>query len=366
MGKSSPSAPPPPDPVATANAQTTSNIQTAEANARLNRINEYNPYYSVLYNRTPGATGQPTGAGPTPLSAPPSPSTAGEWNRTAAVGPGGVAQWQHQKTGEMRSQDANPGGGTVPPGSVYGGGSGGGSGGYGEGVPDPSTYTRTIQFTPQQQAIFDSQQQTDLGLSQLAGENIERVRQAQSKPFNYDGIPELMSGQQMDAERRRVEGALYDRLNPLLDRDKAMLEQRLADQGIAIGSQAYSSAMGDEARARNDARLAVTERGLQETQGLFGLGLGRRQQGIQERAYERSYPINEVATLLGTAGPVQTPQFGQAPQVGVQGTDVTGPIYANYQGAQNIFAQKTGARNAQAGANAGVIGAGLTAAAIFF
>lgn len=52
MGKSTPSAPAAPDPTATANAQTASNVQTAEANAALNRVNETTPYGSINYSQT--------------------------------------------------------------------------------------------------------------------------------------------------------------------------------------------------------------------------------------------------------------------------------------------------------------------------
>src|SRR5690606_12902962 len=118
----------------------------------------------------------------------------------------------------------------------------------------------------------------------------------------------------------------------------------------------WRSAMDDAARARTDARLAVTGQGLRETQGLFGLDLSRRQQGIQERAYERSFPVNEIATLLGTAGPVQTPQFQGVPQVGVQGTDVTGPIYANYNAQLQQQNQQNQSRNAAMGGLFGLLG----------
>ncbi len=356
MGKSSPKSPPPPDPVATANAQTTSNIQTAEANARLNRINEYNPYYSVLYSRPPGSTNNVNNNAmvgrPTPISTP-SPYSANDFrnyeNGGQAVG-NDLAGFQTGFDSWVKSgRPDNPM--IQSPGQ-----GGGGAAGYGDGVPEPSTYERRIQLNPDQQRIFDSQQATDLGLSQLAGESVQRVRDTMAKPFNYDGIPKLMSGQQMDAERQRVEQAMFDRLNPQLDRDSAALEQRLADQGIAIGSQAYSSAMGDQSRARNDARLAVTGQGLRETQGLFGLDQSRRQQGIQERAYQRSYPINEIATLLGTAGGVDMPQFQGVPQANVAGTDVTGPIYANYQNAMNAYNQQNSSRNAAMGGLFGLAG----------
>lgn len=50
MGKSTPKPPAPPDPNATAAAQTSSNIATAETNAALNRVNEYTPYGNLTYN----------------------------------------------------------------------------------------------------------------------------------------------------------------------------------------------------------------------------------------------------------------------------------------------------------------------------
>src|ERR1700744_4889380 len=59
MGK--PSAPAAPDPVKTAQAQTQSNIQTANNNAALNRIDQYTPYGSSTYQVTgTGPDGTPT------------------------------------------------------------------------------------------------------------------------------------------------------------------------------------------------------------------------------------------------------------------------------------------------------------------
>lgn len=59
MAKSSGSPPPAPDPVATAQAQTASNLQTAEGQAALNNVNKVTPYGSVNYSTTPGANGIP-------------------------------------------------------------------------------------------------------------------------------------------------------------------------------------------------------------------------------------------------------------------------------------------------------------------
>lgn len=50
MGKKAPKTPAAPDPVVTAQAQTASNKETAIANARLNNVNQYTPYGSLIYN----------------------------------------------------------------------------------------------------------------------------------------------------------------------------------------------------------------------------------------------------------------------------------------------------------------------------
>lgn len=62
-------APTAPDPVATANAQTASNVNTAEAQTALNDVNQQTPYGSVTYNQTgTGAEGVPTYTETTALS----------------------------------------------------------------------------------------------------------------------------------------------------------------------------------------------------------------------------------------------------------------------------------------------------------
>jgi hypothetical protein len=57
MGKKSPKAPPAPDPVAISNAQTASNIATAQEQQRLNMVNTTGPDGSVNYAADPTAPG---------------------------------------------------------------------------------------------------------------------------------------------------------------------------------------------------------------------------------------------------------------------------------------------------------------------
>lgn len=66
MGKSTPSAPAAPDPVATANAQANANLVTANQTANLNRVNQVSPYGTSVYVRP----GQPIPAIPSYSTAP--------------------------------------------------------------------------------------------------------------------------------------------------------------------------------------------------------------------------------------------------------------------------------------------------------
>lgn len=57
MGKDTPATPAAPDPVATANAQSQSNINTANATASLNHTNQYTPWGSQIYTSQDGPDG---------------------------------------------------------------------------------------------------------------------------------------------------------------------------------------------------------------------------------------------------------------------------------------------------------------------
>src|SRR5712671_5290037 len=75
--------PQPPDPFATAQAQTGYNINTATAQNLLNNVNKQTPYGNVIYNQT-GT--QLVGKSP---GTPAKPATGGFWNGSAWVPTGG-------------------------------------------------------------------------------------------------------------------------------------------------------------------------------------------------------------------------------------------------------------------------------------
>jgi hypothetical protein len=84
------------------------------------------------------------------------------------------------------------------------------------------------------------------------------------------------------------------------------METKLANSGIARGTQAFSGAMDDFYRGRNDAyqtaQNAAIQAGGAEQSRLFGLGTSARQNAIAEQNYLRALPGAEQGQLLGYQG----------------------------------------------------------------
>src|SRR6185436_13721148 len=91
-------------------------------------------------------------------------------------------------------------------------------------------------------------------------------------------------------DRQNVEDSLMARMNPQLARERSSVEQRLADQGIRYGSQAYSSAMDDYNRQANDARFAAVGQagGEQQRMNQMAAQLAAFQNQAQGQSYEQA------------------------------------------------------------------------------
>jgi hypothetical protein len=408
MGKSTPAAPPPPDPAATANAQTGSNVNTAVANSILGNANEVTPYGSVSYTQN-GSThiGGPSGGGP------------------SGYGPvGGGTIGQRQALPGTASRLA------------------GGGGGFNPGYDIPS-FTRTTTLSPEEQQKFNQQEQLGIGINDLALGQTARLKGTLDTPLTTEGLPDRVNslgplptfrGYNLDrvgdagpiqtsvgpedfsADRKRVETALFDRIDPLLQRDKTALETNLVNQGFQRGTQAFTDAMDQYGRQENDARLAVTAQGGDEQQRMFDMLMARgqfgntaqqqiydqmvgragfnnatqqaevdrsnaneqglyglkaqaadfqntqREAGLQERTSVRNQPINEVSALM-SGGQVSLPNFAAYHSGTVAPTDYMGAAYntAALQNQQWQTQQQTAAQKQAAlyGGLGGLGGAGL-------
>ncbi len=224
------------------------------------------------------------------------------------------------------------------------------------------TYSQTVTLSPEQQRLYDLQNQAQQKLGNTANEQLGRLQSSLATPLNYDGLPtQVYQLGDYATDRNRVEDALLQRMNPQLDRDQAALEQRLANQGIALGSQAYGTAMQQAAQQRNDARYgAINQAGseqarlIQQAMAQAAMQNQARQQGIQERTSLRTQPLNEISALM-SGSQVQNPQFASTPQVQVQPADYQGAANLQYQGQ---LAQYNAANQANQGMMGGLFGLG--------
>ena len=384
MGK--PNAPEPPDPRATAAAQTGTNVATGVANSFLNNVNQDTPNGDLSYDVT------------------------------------GNYDWTDPSTNQTYS------------------------------IP---RFTATQTLSPAQQAIQDQNQGAQLNLAETANTQTNWLQNYLQGGVGLNGAPRGGSADNLasradavldfgdtrdqqytfgdagditrsygpaddfSSDRARVEEALYGRLQPQLEKDRANIEQRLADQGIRYGSQAYASAMDDYNRQSNDARLGVTAAGGAEQQRMMDMAaqragfenaaqqqdylqqLGRgqffnntqqaefqqdamrgqfrnagaaqrsareeaifnarnveRNQYLQEQYAARNQPINEITSLLG-GSQLAGPSFINTPGSQIASTDYAGIMNANFQNQMSAYNAESANRNAVIG---GIFGAAGQAA----
>ena len=238
----------------------------------------------------------------------------------------------------------------------------------GEPVDGIQQFDRTTTLDPAQQAIVDQQTAISGQLNELAGDQITRVEGSLSNPYSYEGMPDAPVA---DAEARQqtidaINSQYASRLDPQFADAQTALETQLANQGIGVGSDAYTKAMESQNRSRNDAyqsamNAAITGGGAEQSR-LFGLQGNARERAIQEYERIRNAPLNEVAALMsGTQ--INNPTFSATPQTGVSPTDIAGPINTAYRGDLNNYATQVGANNAAMGGLfglGGMVGGGLT------
>jgi hypothetical protein len=112
------------------------------------------------------------------------------------------------------------------------------------------------------------------------------------------------------SDRQRVEDSLISRINPQLAKERGNIEQRLADQGIRYGSQAYTSAMDDYNRQATDTRFGAISQAGSEQQRMMDMAAQRA--GFQNSAQQQQY--DQLMGRGSFANQAQNQQFGQNAQ----------------------------------------------------
>lgn len=161
-------------------------------------------------------------------------------------------------------------------------------------------YTATTTLSPEEQYKLGQNQTAQANLADVAVDRSEFLK-------NY--LPNT------DAVTDAIDGKLYDlgasRLDPRFERQESDLRTRLAQQGIAPGSEAFNREMEGLSQSRNDAynQLALNGRG--------------------QALAEVNQPINQITALLSNSQ-VQNPNVQMVQPGAMPTTDNAGLISQNY------------------------------------
>ena len=197
-------------------------------------------------------------------------------------------------------------------------------------------YQVTTKLSPQQQALQDQQMKLSGQYGQVAGNQLNAVSGQLSTPLDFGSF---------DPQQQK-QNVLYDLQRKYLDEDfakqGAALEQKLANQGIFPGMEAYDRAHKNLQYNQDKARVELLTQGDQQG---FNQAITGRQNQNYETLTERNQPLQEL-NALRTGSQVSQPQQMNTPQAGVNTADMTG-LYGNMY---------TANKQAQATQQAGLMG----------
>lgn len=275
------SAPAAPDPQVTAAAQTQSNIATANNNASLNRVDQYSPYGSSVYNQT----GTSSGGAP-------------EYSQTLSLSPEQNALYQKYTQGQNAL--ANTAIGSL--GNVQG--QLGTPFSYGGPNPTGSVASPSVGSTGNISAP---------GVGSTGSINAPTTAMAGlSAPTTgtTTDIANSGSGAVKQAQDAAYRGQTQY-LDPQFKEGQDALDAKLANQGLQVGGAAYDKAQGDYARQKQAAYQSASDAavgaGNQEQNVLFGQGLN--QANLQNSVNAQQYGQNLGSANFQNSSNQQ--QFGQ-------------------------------------------------------
>jgi hypothetical protein len=235
-------------------------------------------------------------------------------------------------------------------------------------------YRQDQTYSPEQQALYDQQNQIAQALGSTAKDQIGRVNETMSRDFNYNGMTPQVTGintqpvqrvgnapnlqtqlgdagqiqksvgpNDFSADAQRVANSVYNqatsRLDPQFQQQGNDLDARLAAQGIARGSEAANRELDNLSRSRNDAynqaNYSAIQAGANEQSRLFGLDLQKGQ--FANQAQDQQFTQNLGRGEFGNNALTQQQQM----QMGAAG-------FNNQAGAQqfNMDAQNASLANA--------------------
>jgi hypothetical protein len=363
MGKDSPSPPPAPDYAGAAAAQGAANLETAKAQGRMNNPNVVGPLGSQTvtwgtptfdqagYDKAIAAySGQPQRGAAPDISNYSTRSSNDDGPTTTNVDQAGYSK---AMTDWTNSGVAGP----APTKEQF------------TSVTNPDQPTVTQTLTPNAQATLDAQQQVQKALANLGVQGIGTAQNVLSSAFNPN-LPNLQTSLDTSGVAKMPvnagmtgQAAIMSRLAPQLEKSDAATRQRLINQGLVPGGEAYENAMISQNQQKNDllTQAALQGIGLDTAANAQGynqalqsgqFGNTAAQQSLQQQLALRNQPLNEIAGLM-SGSQIQMPQFQ-----GYQGSNIApAPIMQGAQAAGQSAMDQYGIASSNVNAqNAGLYG----------
>ena len=292
LGKSD--APPAPDYTGAATATAAGNLEAAKVAAAANRVNQVTPYGNLTYTQNPttGSTFDQAGFDKA------NQAYQASLNQRPSAGGVGLKQNGNTPTPNLTAQ--NRANFTTA----------------GNGL---DTYTATQTLSPAEQDKLDQNNKLSSSLLNTAQLGLNGVNNSLKQGFDFNALP----SQQVNAGQT-AQDAIMARLNPQFTQSEDALRNRLTNQGVVPGSQAWDNEFRNFNNSKNDAYSQAALNGI-------GVGQQARQQALQEQEFGRTEGLNMV-NALRTGNQVQSPSFvNPAPQQTTAGADILGATNAKYQ-----------------------------------
>lgn len=243
--------------------------------------------------------------------------------------------------------------------------------------------TVTQSLTPDAQATLDEQQRVERALAGLGEQGIGTAQNVLGKPFEYNGpdvqtkldlsgVPKAPVNAGMTAQQ-----ALLSRLQPTIAQNRQALDQKLANQGLTPGSEAYENAHRDQSNNENDLYLNAALQGINVDEAANQQGFNQAQsagqfnntaaaQALQQQLGLYNVPLNQITALM-SGSQIQNPSFQAYSGQNVQAAPVFAGAQAQGQSAMDLYGLQSNNVNSYnsglMGLYGSIAGAGARAAA---
>jgi hypothetical protein len=197
-----------------------------------------------------------------------------------------------------------------------------------------TNWTQTTGLTPELQDIYNKQIAMQGGKADVAGQMIGRMGNEYGAPMDWRGLNPM--GQVPTAQytlpeggvdnpyqtRQRAEDAVYNqaqsRIAPQQESQRAALEIKMRNQGLAPGDAAWQSQMESQGNQFNDQNnqslWSANDAGRQESGQMFGQQMGNNQNKFNQALQSNSQNYGQSMSNSQYANQIRQQQLTEAMQ----------------------------------------------------